>query len=69
MVTIFLFSYLKNLRCFLGCKRVYISILDSEIVYHYSRPHADYIPLSATPGSGVAMGRESKVKTYNHIPE
>ena len=47
----------------------HISIFDFDIVYYYLCLHADYIPLSATLGSGVTMGGESKVKTYNHIPE
>jgi hypothetical protein len=38
------------------------SIFDSEIVHHYPCLHVDYVRLSATPGSGVAMGTNSEMR-------
>jgi hypothetical protein len=42
-------------NCFQSIYRV-LSIFDAEIMHNYLCLHVDYIQLSATPGSGVAMG-------------
>jgi hypothetical protein len=48
---------------------IVLSVFDCEIVHHYPCPHADYVRLSVTPGSGVDSKGDDKNNRFRSVDD